>query len=69
MNMKLSFSVATEFVKTKTLNLNFATFLEFSYSCLSFKFSIFVVIALIHNRTDLKLFRMQHWNFNEFAKK
>jgi hypothetical protein len=49
--------------------LNFATFLEFSYSCLSFKFSIFVILALIHNRTDLKLFRMQHWNFNEFAKK
>ena len=44
-----------------------ASFLEFSYSCLSFKFnfSIFVSLALIHTRTDLKFVRMQHWNFNK----
>jgi hypothetical protein len=45
-----------------------ASFLEFSYSCfISFNFSIFVSLALkIHNFTDLKLVRKQHWNFNEF---
>jgi hypothetical protein len=45
-----------------------ASFLEFSYSCfISFNFSIFVRLALkIHNCTDLKLVRKQHWNFNEF---
>jgi hypothetical protein len=45
-----------------------ASFLEFSYSCfISFNFSIFVSLALkIHNCTDLKLVRKQHWNFNEF---
>ena len=38
------------------------------YSCfISFNISIFVSLALkIHNCTDLKLVRKQHWNFNEF---
>ena len=37
-------------------------------SCfISFNITIFVCLALkIHNCTDLKLVRKQHWNFNEF---
>jgi hypothetical protein len=43
----------------------FSSFLAFSYSCfISFKLSIFQFLK-IHNCTDLKLVRKQHWNFNE----
>ena len=57
---------------TETVRL-FMCFLPFFLSfrirsCfISFNISIFVSLALkIHNCTDLKLVRKQHWNFNEF---
>jgi hypothetical protein len=40
---------------------------QFSRVFVSFNISIFVSLALkIHDCTDLKLVRKQHWNFNEF---
>jgi hypothetical protein len=49
------------YIFTETIRL-FVRFLP-----VFFKFSIFVSLALkIHNFTDPKLVRKQHWNFNEF---